>query len=99
MAGPRIMSADSVTLLPLDPSPGAMTEANRPASGSVKSRTGTATTPSPAANSRAVRRAAGSMRSGTDVRRRLWLKTPNVVYTANAMKKPSVCSVAPKRLR
>jgi hypothetical protein len=55
--------------------------------------------PSTHAKRLTLRRAPGSTSSGTEVTRRLWLKTPNVEYSANATKKPSVRALVPKRPR
>lgn len=51
------------------------------------------------AKRRKLSRAPGSTSSGTEVTRRLWLKTPKVEYRANATKKPSVRALVPKRPR
>src|SRR5919204_1498095 len=99
IAAPSTGSADSVASRPSGPRPGASAWASGPDSGPVRMSTGRPMSVRAPANSRMVRRAPGSTRSGTDVRRRLWLKTPNVVYTAKATKKPSVLTFVPNLLR
>ena len=79
VAAPSTGSADSVTLRPVASRPGARTLASVVAKGPATISSGIPIRPSAAAYSRRVMRAPGSTISGTEVSRRLWLKTPMVV--------------------
>ena len=78
IAMPSTGRAAAVTERPALPRPGASSCESGPGSAAVTSTTAAATALSTAAKRRTLRRAPGSTSSGTEVTRRLWLKTPKV---------------------